>query len=166
MKEGRIDLWADLKLGLKQAGQDKMSQTSCKSSRCPSNFPPNEKSQSLSEAQWADPFQSSRLQKKKKLSGTSYLRSPFNLINITDRTLTKLFITAKIESSYIYYWSYISHALLHRRKQLFVRLMKFLSLQRREPERKRCLLRLTFPITLGTKHLSREGQGNFSFKLR
>ena len=51
VKEGRLDLWADLKLGLKQAGQDNMSQTSCKSSRCLSNFPPNEKSQSLSGAQ-------------------------------------------------------------------------------------------------------------------
>jgi len=31
VNKGRIDLWADLKLGLKQAGQDNMSQASCKS---------------------------------------------------------------------------------------------------------------------------------------
>ena len=63
VKEGRIDLWADLKLGLKQAGQDNMSQASYKSCfwafRCLKNFLSNKKSQRLSRAQWADPFQSS-----------------------------------------------------------------------------------------------------------
>lgn len=66
----------------------------------------------------------------------------------------------------MFYRSYISHALLHRSKQLFVRIMKFLYLQRPELGRKRGRLWLTFSFNLGAKQLSRQGQGNFSFKLR